>query len=275
MIDRRSFLAAAVAAPLVGACSATRRGGAPLPSRPGVQLYTVRDAMANDSPGTLAALAEIGYREVELAGTYGMTPSEFRGRLDDAGLRAVSGHVQYEEVRRDWARTLDAAAELGHELVVLPWLPETVRSADGYRAAAEDFNRAGEAARQMGMRFGYHNHHFEFEPIEGEMPMALLLDGADPELVDWQMDIYWIVDGGADPMEWLGFYPGRVTSVHLKDRTTSGEMVDVGDGVIDFAAIVSTASTQGLRYGFVEHDTPGDSIASVRRSFEYWRGVAA
>lgn len=262
-MDRRSFIAALSAAPF-----AARLEPRPRLERPGVQLYTVRDAMAEDVDGTLATLAEIGYREVEMAGTYGMTPAAFRRSLDAAGLRAVSGHVDYPRQRGDVRRALDAAVELGHELLVVPWLPEDLRTADGYRSVAERLNRFGEAARGVGLRFGYHNHAFEFEETDGLTPMAVLLDETSPSLVDWQMDIFWTVHGGHLPMTWLERYPGRVTSVHIKDRTAGGDMVSVGDGVIDFGRILAAAEMQGLRYGFVEHDNPEDSIESVRRSFD-------
>ena len=269
-MDRRSFVAALSAVPF-----AARLDSDSFLDRPGVQLYTVREAMAEDADRTLAVLAEIGYRDVELAGTYGMTPAAFRRRLDDAGLRAVSGHIDFTEVRGDWQRTLDAAAELGHELIVVPFLPEHVRTGDGYLEVADDFNRAGEAAQRMGLRFGYHNHAFEFEVTDGVVPMAVLLDETDPAIVDWQMDVYWTVDGGQFPLTWLERYPGRVTSVHIKDRTAGGTMVDVGDGVIDFGRILAAGQDQGLRYGFIEHDFPGDPITSVRRSFEHMtRGVS-
>ena len=263
-MDRRSFVAALSAAPFA-ACIDARA----LLDRPGLQLYTVRDAMAEDVDRTLSALAEIGYREVELAGTYGMTPAQMRTRLDAAGLRAVSGHVDLADVRGEWQRTLDGAAELGHELVVVPWLPEEARSVEAIRAVADEFNRAGEAAARMGLRLGYHNHEFEFVTADGGVPMSFLLDETDPALVHWQMDIFWTVHAGEDPHAWLDRYSGRVTSVHIKDRTPDGSMVDVGDGVIDFATILSAAEAQGLRHGFVEHDNPGEPITSVRRSFEY------
>ena len=269
-MDRRSFVAALSAVPFAGRLDTRGRL-----ERPGLQLYTVRDAMAQDVDGTLAALAEIGYREVETAGTYGMTPAAFRRSLDAAGLRAVSGHVDFPQERADVGRALDAAGELGHELLVIPWLPEDLRTGDGYRSVAARLNRFGEAARQMGMRLGYHNHAFEFEETDGELPMAVLLDQTSGGLVDWQMDIFWTVHGGQDPQAWLERYRGRVTSVHIKDRTADGTMVDVGDGVIDFPTILGAAEAQGLRYGFVEHDNPGDSIQSVRRSFEYLMEGAA
>ena len=263
-MDRRSFVAALSAAPFLGCFSRPVTVG-----RPGVQLYTVRDAMSGDVSGTLATLAEIGYLEVEMAGTYGMTPTSFRRLLDEFGLRAVSGHADFAEVRGDWQRTLDDAVELGHDMIVVPWLPEEVRTPDGYRAVADDLNRAGEAARRMGLRFGYHNHQFEFDPMDGVIPMALLLDETDGSLVDWQMDIYWVVDGGHEPLEWLDRYSARVTSVHIKDRSAQGAMVDVGDGVIDFERILGAAAAHEVRHSFIEHDNPADSLVTVRRSFDY------
>ncbi len=264
-MDRRSFVAALSAAPFVVPRLSQR---VPI-NRPGLQLYTVRDAMSEDVSGTLATLADIGYIEVELAGTYGMTATSFRRHLDEFGLRAVSGHADFAEVRGDWQRTLDDAAELGHEMIVIPWLPEEVRTPDGYRAVADDLNRAGEAARRMGFRFGYHNHQFEFDAMDGVIPMALLLDETEDSLVDWQMDIYWVVDGGHEPLEWLGHYSDRVTSVHIKDRSVQGAMVDVGDGVIDFEKILRAPEAHELRHSFIEHDNPADSLVTVRRSFDY------
>lgn len=263
-MDRRSFVATLSAAPFVAGI-----GSRSFVDRPGVQLYTVRDAMAEDVDATLAALAEIGYREVELAGTYGMTPAAFRRSLDAAGLRAVSGHVDFPQERGDVQRALDAAAELGHELIVVPWLPEDLRTGDGYRSVAARLNRFGEAARGINVRLGYHNHAFEFEETDGIVPMSVLLNATSAALVDWQMDIFWTVEGGQLPLTWLERYAGRVTSVHIKDRTAGGTMVDVGDGVIDFTRILDAAGADGLRYGFVEHDNPGDSLESVRRSYEY------
>ena len=268
-MDRRSFVAALSAAPLVAGIGGLRA----FSGRPGVQLYTVRDAMAEDADRTLATLAEIGYREVELAGTYGMTPAAFRRSLDAAGLRAVSGHVDYPQERGDVQRALDAAAELGHELLVIPWLPEDLRTGDGYRSVAARLNRFGEAARAMNLRLGYHNHAFEFEETDGIVPMSLLLDATSPALVDWQMDIFWTVHGGVDPFAQLEAHSGRITSVHVKDRTTGGEMVDVGDGVIDFTAVLAAAEDQGLRHAFVEHDNPEDAIVSVRKAHAHLRSI--
>jgi sugar phosphate isomerase/epimerase len=236
----------------------------------GVQVYTLRTLFAEDLDRALAGLAEIGYRRVELWQLHGLTATELRRRLDAVGLRAVSSHYGLELLRNDFGRTLEGASALGQELMVVPSLDGDVRTADGLRRVADDFNRLGEQIRDAGMRFGYHNHDWEFEALpDGTVPMDLLLDLTDPTLVDWQMDIFWTVQGGGDPMALMSERAGRVTSVHVKDRSADGAMVDVGDGVIDFQAILTHADGLGLRHAFVEHDFPADAMQSVRTSFRH------
>jgi sugar phosphate isomerase/epimerase len=287
LIDRRRFLGFAPLAVVAarGTLSDARaiaapggdEGGARSPSilpglsrfdRFGVQLYTLRAEMAREPERTLQAIAGIGYQEVELAGLYGMSPREMRLRLDEAGLRAASSHHGLDAVRDDWSRTLEGAVELGQSLIAVPSISGDERTADGLRRVADDFNRAGEAAMRAGLRFGYHNHDWELRSLEdGTVPIRLLLDRTDAALVDWQMDVFWTVHGGGDVMRYLAAFPGRVTSLHVKDRTTSGEMVDVGDGVIPFDAILPEAERLGLLHAFVEHDRPADALDSVRRSY--------
>ncbi len=272
-IDRRAFLGAIPIAALAAACGPG--GPAPVSGRAvtawGLQLYTLRSVIADDVEGTLATVAEIGYREVEFAGLYGLTPREMRAVLDAVGLRATSSHQSVGDVRGDWASVLDGARELGQTLVVVPSIPGPLRTSEGLRALADDFNRAGEAARTAGLRFGYHNHDWEHQPLaDGTVPIDLLLERTDPELVDWQMDIYWTVHGGADPVRYLNETAGRVTSVHVKDRTPDGEMVAVGSGVIDFGSLVPLAERLGLLHAFVENDRPGaDPLDNVRLSFQH------
>jgi sugar phosphate isomerase/epimerase len=292
---RRDFLAAGpLAAVVASACGRARSGdpdraagdrpagrsGAPREADPtresavgfglGVQIYTLREEIAEGLDPVLATLAEIGYREVELYQLHGLTAVEMRSRLDAVGLRAASSHYGLPLLRDDFERTLDGALALGQDLMVVPSLDGDERTAEGLRRVADDFNRLGERIRGAGLRFGYHNHDWEFEALpDGTLPIDLLLDHTDPDLVDWQMDIFWTVQGGGDPMALLGERAGRVMSVHVKDRTATGEMVDVGDGVIDFRTILAEADRQGLMHAFVEHDFPGDAVASVRRSFAH------
>jgi sugar phosphate isomerase/epimerase len=229
--------------------------------------------MAADVDGTLAAVAEIGYAEVELAGLYGLTARQMREKLDVVGLRAASSHHGIELVREGWDQTLEDAQELGQRLIVVPGLPGDERTRDGISRIADDFNRGGEMASSAGLRFGYHNHDWEFDALEdGTIPMEHLLDRTDADFVDWQMDVFWTVHGGADPFEQLSRRAGRVSSIHVKDRTSAGDMVDVGDGVIDFGRFIPEAERQGMLHAFVEHDRPGDAIDSVRRSFRHLIG---
>ena len=280
MIDRRDFLARLSGGVLAGGalstglagCEASPSDGAtpPILDRLGVQLYTVRDEMAADAAGTLSRIAEMGYREVEFAGLYGHSVPEMRAMLDDVGLRAASSHHGVDAVRGDWEGTLAGAIELGQARIVVPSIPGNQRSRDALLAIAADFNRAGEAAAAQGLRFGYHNHDWEFEPLpDGTLPLDLLLDETDPRYVDWQMDVFWTVQGGGDPIALMDARRGRVTSLHVKDRTAAGEMVDVGDGVIDFVEVIRRAGDQGLLHAFVEHDRPADALVSIRRSFEW------
>ncbi len=241
----------------------------------GVQLYTLREALAVDFDATVEAVAAVGYREVELFQLHGLTPRELRARLDAVGLRATSSHYGLDAIRGDLERTIEGALTLGQSLMVVPSIPGSERTPAGLARVADDLNRAGEAVRAAGLRFGYHNHDWELRALEdGTVPMDLLLDRTDGALVDWQMDIYWTVHGGADPLEQLERRSGRVTSVHVKDRTADGRMVDVGDGVIDFAGVLGEALGRGLRHAYVEHDRPGDPVESVRRSYAYLVGLA-
>lgn len=255
---------------LPGAAAAAARR-APL-ERLGVQLYTVRRAMAQDLPGTLARVAEIGYAEVEFAGYFDHAPGAVRAALDAAGLAAPAAHVPFETLGNRWSDVLDAALEVGHRYVVVAWIPqEARRTLDAYRRLAEMFNRAGEAAREAGLAFAYHNHTYEFDRLEGQVPYDVLLAETDAALVRLEMDLFWIVQGGGDPLACFARYPGRFPMVHVKDRTADGQMVDVGQGVIDFRSIFARRGQAGIRHYFVEHDEPPDPFGSIRASYDYLR----
>jgi sugar phosphate isomerase/epimerase len=248
-------------------------GGAQVPAI-GVQLYTLRSVMAEDLEGTLESVAAIGYTEVEFAGLWGRSATDMRDLLAGLGLRAASSHHGLNEVRGDWEATLEAAATLGQKWVVVPSINRDEQTLEGLMAVADDFNAAGEAAQAMGLGFGYHNHAWEFESLsDGTTPYDLLLERCDPSLVSMQMDIFWAVHAGADPLQYFGAYPGRFTSVHVKDRTADGEMVAVGTGVIDFETIMARADQAGIEHYFVEHDNPVDPLEDVRISFATLHGI--
>ncbi len=273
MIDRRTFVKGAAAA-AAGGIYGLRRGGAWAAEAPargleriGVQLYTVRSLMQKDLPGTLEAVAGVGYDEVEFAGYFDHSPQEVRAVLERVGLEAPSTHVAIDALRQDLAGTIDTVRAVGHRYLVCPWLaPEERVSIELYKGHAALFNKVGKACREAGLRFGYHNHDFEFEPIDGQVPFDVLLDETDPELVEFELDLFWITKGGQDPLRYFERYPGRFTLCHVKDMAEDGQMVDVGAGRIDFAAIFARAEQAGLKHFFVEHDNPADPLASIAAS---------
>jgi len=238
----------------------------------GIQLYTVRTLMDRDVEGTLAALAEIGYTQVEFAGLHGKSAKAMRAILDRHHLTSPSTHIALDEIRGHWARVLDEAQTLGQRYIICPWLDaDQRRTLDDYRRIAHELNAAGETARKAGMTLGYHNHNFEFTPIEGTIPYDVLLAECDPRLVAMELDLFWIVKGGQDPLAYIAKHPGRFPLVHVKDMTKGGEMTDVGKGAIDFAAIFAQSARAGIQYYFVEHDEPPSPLDSARASYEYLR----
>ncbi len=234
----------------------------------GIQLYTVRDRMAADVRGTLQQLSEIGYREVEFAGYYDHTPAEIRTLLNDLGLTSPSAHTPIETIRGDLEQVIETFLSIGHEYLVVPWLSEDERdSLDKYKAHAELFNRVAEQCVSAGLRFAYHNHDFEFEAIDGTLPMDLLLAETDPGLVQIELDLYWINKGGADSFAYFEKHPGRFPLCHVKDMAEDGSMADVGSGGIDFAALFAASDLAGFRHYYVERDDATDTLASAANSF--------
>ena len=240
----------------------------------GVQLYTLRREMAGGVDATLARVAEIGYSEVEFAGYFDRSPAEIRSGLAAAGLSSPAAHVDMNAVIADWPNTLDVATAIGHTYLVVPSVPPEMRvTLDHWRAVADIFNRAADEARRAGIQFAYHNHDFEFVPIDGQIPFDLLCEQTDPALVQIELDLFWITSGGGDPMAFFERWPGRVPMVHVKDRTEDGVMTEVGAGDIDWPTIFGARALAGMRHYFVEHDHPAEGFASVAASYEYLSGL--
>jgi sugar phosphate isomerase/epimerase len=277
VVDRREFLQAA-AGVLAGtalpvpfpAC----RPAADRLERIGLQLYTVRQLLAADFEGTLLRVAAVGYDEVEFAGYARRSPQQVRAALAAAGLAAPSGHIPYEALSSGWPETMAAARAVGHDALVVAWIPAAARrTLDDWRRIAEVFNAAGRAARAEGLKFAYHNHDYEFVPVEGQVPYDVLAAATDPRDVQLQVDIYWMIKGGHDPIAYFDRYPGRVSSVHIKDSAgpPAHRMVDVGAGTIDFRRILAHRAAAGIRHCFVEHDEPVDAMDSIRASYQFLR----
>ena len=294
-VDRRGFLAAAGLA-LAAACTrangdaatadsprvadtvgrtgsaAGPAGGGPQPRSPvGLQLYTVRTALQRDFVGTMEQVAAIGYREVEFAGYYERSPDEVRALLGRLNLQAPAAHVPWERTGDGWPAALAEAKAVGHQYVIVPWLPESVRgSVESWRGVAKRLNEAGAAARDAGLSLGYHNHDFEFRPVGGQIPYDLLLAETDPALVAFELDLYWTVRAGHDPIAYFTRHPNRFRLVHVKDSAGPPDhrMTDVGAGSIPFDRILPAAAAAGVRHFIVEHDEPADPMASIRASYQ-------
>jgi sugar phosphate isomerase/epimerase len=272
VIDRRQFIGTMgvlAAGAVLPACRIARTSTRL--SRIGLQLYTVRDLMAKDVEGTLAAVAGAGYTEVEFAGYFDKSPADIRAMLDRHGLTAPSVHTG--DIAPDaWAKALDAAHVVGHEYIVVPWIPEERRKTlDDWKSVAADFNRVAATAKAAGLQFAYHNHDFEFPLVEGQVPYDVLLAATDPKLVQLEIDLYWITKGGQDPLAYFARWPGRIPLVHVKDSLgpPDHKMVDVGAGKIDWKRIFARSAQAGIKHYFVEHDQPADPLASIKASCDY------
>ena len=227
----------------------------------GVQLYTLRDDLPKDPKGVLKQLAGFGYKQVEsFEGPkgffWGMTNKEFKSYMDSLGMSIVSSHCDF---RKDFERKAAEAGEIGMKYLICPYLGPQ-KSLDGFKKAADDFNKAGEICKKNGLRFAYHNHNYSFNKQEGQMPQDVMMQNTDPALVDFEMDIYWVVSAGADPIEWLKKYPNRFRLCHIKDRaknaapTNFDASVDLGLGSIDFKSILAEGKKLGFKYHIVEQE---------------------
>ena len=240
--------------------------------RVGIQLYTVRNEMRADMPGTLGRIAAMGYKDVEFAGYFGRTPAQVKEMLAQNGLRSPSTHVSIELARQD--KTLDDAAAIGHQYVTVPSLPRAnSASADAYRRTADEFNRIAERAKTRGLKFAFHNHDAEFRVVDGAVPFDLLVNGTDAALVFFQVDVFWMVKGGGDPRAFIRQNPTRVPMLHIKDSGGPPEhkQVDVGAGTIDFAGILRQDASQArvISSVYAEHDSPADPMTFARSAIDY------
>jgi sugar phosphate isomerase/epimerase len=275
MFTRRDFLAAASAA------IASPRLCAGALSSIGVQLYTVRTVLPKQPAETLKAIHDIGYREIEATydGLDKMWPA-----VEASGLKPVSIHLpntlMNDGKEDDLARAIDQTKKWGFTFAVFPYLPPAERGGlEKIRILCDKLNRAGERCRAAGLRFAYHNHAFEFEPMDGTTGFQLMMDRLDPKLCNFELDCFWVSVAGHDPVELLGKLSGRVPLVHLKDKLAGTPLLykesvdraafkEVGNGTLDWPAILRAAASAKVEHYFVEQDqTPGDPIASLRQSF--------
>lgn len=293
--------------------------GGRLIERVGLGLFSIPHMLQHDVDGTMSLLREIGYREIELFGPYpysvpaahdrwnsltdalgfsqsgyfGYTPKELRAMLDRNGLSTPSMHIDLGTLRGRMDETAEAVQILGQQYAGISAIPEEERtSLDDYRRMADEFNDIGRRSVEHGFKFLYHNHGYGLAPMEGEIPLRILLDRLDPTVVALEMDIYWTVAGGADPVEYLEDYPDLYRLVHVKDMTEhvtfegdGGDaeqwmalfpyMASVGEGVLDLGRILGSAVAVGVDHFLVERDLAPDAEAMLRGSYAYLSGLQA
>jgi sugar phosphate isomerase/epimerase len=314
-VNRRDFLKTAAAASLASAATGSAAARPPLEPlrRIGVQLFTLPKLLDKDFAGALKLVADIGYKEVQLFGPYpfsvpaaherwkpvsaalglkgsgffGLSPKDVKAVLDRNGLSAPAMHVDIDTLRTRLNEAADAAHVLGTTYVGISSIPaDNRRTLDGYKRAADELNQIGARAGKLGVRFTYHNHGYGLTELEGQIPLRVVLDRTDPKLVAMEMDLYWTVAGGADPVELLGAYPGRYRLMHVKDmkqrvrfKGDGGDpaqwmelfpyMTEAGSGVLDLPAILASAKRSGVEHFFVEQDLAANPDESLRKSYRF------
>jgi sugar phosphate isomerase/epimerase len=301
-LDRRHFLTAAAAtaaaiggvSSLAAPASADERGGPPARHRVprdqiSLQLFTLRNQLAADFAGTIAALAAIGYRRVEHAGFVGRTVQEFKSVTDANGIWVSSGHVLIPQPFNTaaWNASLQDALTLGSKYIVQPFFGinfatgEVVRDTATWAAFARDLNQAGRMAREVGLRLGYHNHNWEFFTLTDNPRRTaydVLIEETDPRYVHFEMDLFWVTRGARDPVDLLRRLRSRVRQYHVKDMNQAGSFTDPGTGLVDFPRIFRSA--RSVDEYIVERDdagspprTPPMALDTARVGFDYLANV--
>jgi sugar phosphate isomerase/epimerase len=233
----------------------------------GLQLYSLRAQFAKDVPGTLDLVKSNGIKYVELAGTYNLSPEQFKALLAERGLVPISGHFSYDLYRDKPEEVAKQAKALGLKYAGCAWISHKAPFDDAQaKKAIEVFNKAGAALKNEGIQFFYHNHGYEFRPAVNETYMDMLIKGTDPKLVAFEMDTFWVKHPGADPTGYLNKYPDRWKLMHVKDMKkgtesnfTGGSNVNndvaLGTGILDWPSILAAAKKAGVEYYFIEDES--------------------
>jgi sugar phosphate isomerase/epimerase len=317
-MDRRSFIEFTSLASLGTLLQACSSNASLLPTdRIGIQLFTLPKLLEKDFAGTMKLLASKGYKEVEFFGPYSFSAAEAQERwksvttdlgfsgsgyfglqvqevkkiLDDNGLSSPSMHTDIVTLRNNLIQLAEAAHVLGQTYAIIPSAP-TRATLDEYKKDADEYNEIGAKAKSLGIRFGYHNHGNGLKPLEGEIPFDLTLKRTEPNLVFFEMDIFWTTAGGADPIAYLDKYPGRFRLMHIKDMSKDvrfpgdgGDpqqwislfpyLADPGSGVLDLKKILSHAKKSGVEHFLLEHDLTKNPDHTLENSYRFLSGLKA
>ena len=311
-IKNTSLVAAAMAvSPMAEVMAALKKE-----NKLGIQLFSIPKMLSEDYMAGVKMLQELGYKELELfgpfpfsaekakkgweaagkmlgfsgSGYFGKSAKEIKKILDDHGMSSPGTHTDLDTLEQNMGALGEAASILGHKYVTLPAIPDDRRKTiDDYKRIAEAFNKIGAEAKKNDIRFGYHNHGYGIKPVDGVRPLEIILKNTDPNLVFFEMDIFWTTCGGVDPIELLTKYPNRYKMLHLKDmkekKQFTGDgggmgdwmpmfplMASAGDGVLDLQGIVKKAKEVGVEHFFVEQDMVANPQVALKRSSDYLTG---
>ena len=283
----------------------------------GVQLFSFPKLLEKDFNAGIKMVSEMGYKEIEMfgpfnfsveaakkrwksitpilgfngSGYFGHTTKEIKTILDEHNIKVTSIHSDMDTMQTRMEEIAKESEQLGFEYVVLPAIPEEKRQTlDDYKRVVEEFNEIGGKAKQVGLKFVYHNHGYGFNKIENQVPIELVFDRTESNLVFFQMDLFWTIAGGMNPSDLLNAYPGRYVSMHVKDMKKltrfSGdggdpsqwmelfpEMTSLGDGVLDIPKIISTAQQQGVKHFYIEQDIVNNPEVALKKSFNYLKSL--
>lgn len=317
MVNRRKFIRQSAAVSAGALLLPDIAFSKPLLPRIGIQFFSLPRLLEKDLAGTLSMISAMGYKEVELYGPYpfstesarnrwaAVTPAlgfsgsgffghsvqEIKSMMNSHGLKVPSMHTDLDTLQNNMGQLAEAAHQLGATYVVLPAIPDEIRKTlDDYKKIADNFNKIGESAKKAGIRFTYHNHGYGISPVDGKVPLEIILDGTDPGLVYLEMDLYWTIAGGADPLAYLEKYKHRYRCMHVKDMSKAvrfeGDggnaqqwialfpyMTSAGSGVIDLKTILTKAKASGVEHFFVEQDMVADPDVSLKKSIVYLAGL--
>jgi sugar phosphate isomerase/epimerase len=270
---------------MLGCRAATEKSNKPI----GLQLYTLRDVIFKDLYGTLKAVADIGYTEVETFSygdgkIFGHPFADYVKMASDLGLKTISGHYlsgfnqkTAGNLRNGWEQAVADAKAAGQQYMIIAYLVEEERQTiDQYKELCELMNKGAEVCKGYGIKMGYHNHAFEFEPINNQRPYEVMLAELDPGLVCMELDLYWITRAGFSPADYFSKYPGRFELWHVKDmhKDDPAKNADLGTGKINFTELFSMQQQSGLKHFFVEQETyPVSSLESAKNNFSYLKGI--
>ncbi|TMM53297.1 sugar phosphate isomerase/epimerase [Maribacter algarum] len=239
----------------------------------GVQLYSFRDEMANDAKGTLEKIASIGLKKIESARSreghyYGLSPKEMKDTCDALGMKLTSGHVALDD---SFDKTMEEAVASGQEYLICSSMPSKGQTVDNYKKVADAFNKAGESCKKQGLKFGYHNHEYEFEAENDEVLYDVLMDHTEPDLVHMELDLGWVIVGGKDPLDYFKKYPGRFPLWHLKDMNmTKMESTEFGKGSLDIPTMMANQKESGVKHIFIEQEEYASTpLESMKHNMEF------